>query len=193
MAVYSLREYPHVAQLRDGLKVTLRPMAPYDGERLLEFFLRVPEEDRFFLKDDVMSPQVIDGWTSHLDYDRALPLLAVLEEGRILGDAVLIRQRGGSRGHIGEIRAVIDPEHRGKGLGVLMMRELIQIAYDADLEMVIFEFVKDAQGEAIKAAEFLGAFSAGMVSDLAKDLHGRLHDVVFLKLPLGKWWEWSQF
>lgn len=191
MAVYAIARYPREVVLRDGSRLTVRPLEPSDGEALLAFFKRVPEEERFLLKEDVTSPQVIQSWIEHLDYDRALPLLAIVN-GRVVADAVLIRRRGGARSHVGEIRVVVDPEYRGRGLGMTLMRELIQIAHDAELEQVVFECVKDVQEAAIKAAESLGAFPSGTVTDLVKDIHGRPHDVVFLRLPLGKWWEWSQ-
>lgn len=192
MAVYPITRYPKEVELRDGVRVTLRPMTAADGEGLLQFFKGIPEAERFLLKDDVTSPAVISSWADRLDYDRALPLLAVAD-GRIVADAVLIRHRGGSRAHLGEIRVVVDPAYRGRGLGVTLMRELVEIAYDAELERVIFELVKDVQEEAIAAATYLGAFPVGTVTDLAKDSHGRPHDVVFLALPLGKWYEWSKF
>jgi len=192
MAVYAITRYPLEVELRDASRVTVRSMAPEDAEGLLSFFRAVPEADRFLLKEDVISPQVVYGWANNLDYDRALPLLA-LADGRIVADAVLIRRRGGSRAHIGEIRVVVAPDYRGRGLGVALIRELVAIAHDAELERVIFELVKDVQDEAIAAATFIGAFAVGTVSDFAKDHHGRPHDVVFLALPLGKWYEWSRF
>ncbi len=192
MAVYPITRYPKEVALRDGTAVQLRPMTAADAEGLLTFFRDIPAEERFLLKDDVTSPEVVCGWGNRLDYDRALPLLA-LAEGRVVADAALIRHRGGSRAHLGEIRVVVDPAYRGKGLGVALTQELIEIAYDAELERVIFELVTGVQDEAIAAATYLGAFPVGTVTDLAKDSHGRPHDVVFLALPLGKWYEWAKF
>jgi GNAT superfamily N-acetyltransferase len=192
MAVYAVKRYPRTAQLRDGAEVTLRPMEQGDAAALGDFFHSIPAEERFFLKDDVASPAVIESFVEDLDYDRALPLLA-LDGGRVVADAVLIRHRGGYRTHKGEIRVVIAPGHRGRGLGVLLMRELADIAWDAELECVEFELIRDVQDEAIAAAEFAGAFTVGSVSEHVKDSHGNLHDLVFLRIPLGKWWQWSQF
>lgn len=192
MAVYSIKRYPRQSEMRDGACVTLRPMTRGDEAPLLEFFKRVPEEERFLLKDDVTSPTVVHGWAEYLDYDRALPLLAVAGD-RIVADAVLVRHRGGYRSHSSEVRVVVDPEWRGRGLGLALMRELAEIAYDAELDQVTFEMVADVQDEMIRAAESLGAVTAGRVTDFAKDIRGHHHDVVYLTLPLGKWWEWSQF
>src|SRR5581483_8111067 len=102
----------------------------------------------------------------------------------IVADAVLIRHRGNAYSHVAEIRITVAPEYRGRGLGTAIMRELIEIAYDADLEFVLFELIKDLQGDAIQAVEGLSAFPAGTVADVARDIHGHQHDVLFLKLPL---------
>ena len=192
MAVYPITRYPLTCKLRDGSEVTLRPMTREDGPALAGFFLRVPEEDRFFMKDDVTNPASIESWVAHLDYDRALPLLGFDGE-RLVANAVLIRHRGGYRRDGAEIRVVIDPDYRERGLGTHLIRELTTIAWDAELEHVDFEMVADIQADAIDAVESLGAIHAGVLKEYVKDAHGRPHDLVFLRLPLGKWWQWSNF
>jgi GNAT superfamily N-acetyltransferase len=192
VTIYPIVRYPREIELRDGLRVALRPAVPADRDALLAFFRRIPAADRYFLKDDVASAQVVASFTDALDYDRALPLLA-FDGDRLIADAVLIRHRGGYRRHGAEIRVVVEPEYRGKGLGVTLIRELTDIAWDAELEYVEFELIADVQGDAIAAAEFVGAFEVGTVREFAKDEHGDLHDLVVLRIPLGKWWQWSTF
>jgi L-amino acid N-acyltransferase YncA len=192
MAVYTLTRYPQELRLRDGTCLEIRPMTADDVDTLLTFFLQLPEEERFLLKEDVTSRDVVQHWADGLDYDRALPLLA-LENGQVVADVVLLRHRGNARSHTGEIRITVDPRWRGRGLGVGLMRELLEIAYDAELEFVLFELVREAQQPAIDAAVFLGALEAGSIEAGARDSHGHPHDLVFLKLPLGKSWEWSRF
>ncbi len=192
MAVYKISRYPRTVRLGDGSELTLRPMAACDAGALLELFRAIPEGERYFLKDDVGAPQVVQAFAEHLDYDRALPLLA-LDGQRVVADAVLIRHRGGYLAHKAEIRLLVHPEFRQRGLGVLLMRELTDIAWDAELEEVEFELVRGVQDEAISAAEFVGAFEVGVLRDYVKDQHGQAHDLVVLRIPLGKWWQWSQF
>ncbi len=192
MAVYPITRYPSEIKLRDGTPVVVRPMTPDDCRSLHAFFSDISEEERFFLKEDVASPTVIQAWADRLDYDRALPLLA-LSGSSIVGDAVLIRHRGGYRGHAAEIRVVVATEFRGKGLGLAMLRELVEIAWDAELEQVDFELVAGIQDDALRAVEFLGGIKVGQISDAVRDKHGDLHDIVFLRLPLGNYWKLSQF
>lgn len=192
MAVYRISRYPREFELRDGTHLTVRPLEQTDCGALLAFFQQIPEEERFFFKDDVSSPAVIDRWTRELDYDRALPLVAV-DGTRIVADAVLLRQRGGARSHLAELRVAVDPAYRRRGLGSRLLRELAEIAYDAELDQLLFELVKDVEDEAIEAITFFGAVPLATLPDLVKDPSGRPHDVVYFSLPLGRYWKWAEF
>jgi L-amino acid N-acyltransferase YncA len=191
-AVYAMPAYPKEAQLRDGTKVTIRPLETEDGDALLQFFLGIPEEERFFLKDDVTSPEVVRRWTAELDYRRALPLVALAED-RIVAEAVLVRRRGNARSHLGEVRVTVAPDYRERGLGTTLVRELCDIADDAELDKVLVEAVADKEEDAIKAMEWLGFLRAGTIQGGAKDQQGHLHDVVIMAMPLGKWYQWSKY
>jgi L-amino acid N-acyltransferase YncA len=190
--VYQLTAYPKTATLRDGSAVTLRPLCDSDVQALSEFFSRIPEDERFFLKDDVSSPKVIGRWTGNLNYDRALPLVAVVDR-RIVGEAVLVRSRHGAYRSVAGLRVVVAPDARQRGLGTALMKELCDVAADAELERVTAEFVVGVQDDAIGAAERLGFLRAATIHELLRDQHGRPHDVAILSLPLGKWYEWWNF
>jgi GNAT superfamily N-acetyltransferase len=192
MAVYKLSRYPKQLSLADASSVEVRPMVPGDAEALLEFFGRVPDEERRLLKDDVASKSVIAAWAEHLDYDRALPLLA-FDGPRICADSVLIRHRGDARSHFAEVRVVVDPDYRNRGLGSAIMREAIDIAWDAEIESVQIEFVSGVQDDAGKAALMFGGEQIGTLKDAVRDHQGNTHDVVFMRIPLGRSWQWSRY
>jgi GNAT superfamily N-acetyltransferase len=192
MAVCKLSRYPKQLSLADASSVEVRPMVPGDAEALLEFFGRVPDEERRLLKDDVASKSVIAAWAEHLDYDRALPLLA-FDGPRICADSVLIRHRGDARSHFAEVRVVVDPDYRNRGLGSAIMREAIDIAWDAEIESVQIEFVSGVQDDAGKAALMFGGEQVGTLKDAVRDHQGNTHDVVFMRIPLGRSWQWSRY
>jgi hypothetical protein len=52
--------YPKTVMLGDGTAVILRPLAKEDKVSLLDFFRRVPAEERHYLKEDVTSLEVIE-------------------------------------------------------------------------------------------------------------------------------------
>lgn len=191
MAVYKLSAFPKQMKLSDTCTATVRPMVQEDGRALLEFFKRIPDSERYFLKDDVVSQAVIEGWARHLDYDRALPLLA-FDGDRICADGALIRHRGNARNHYAEVRVVVDPTLRGQGLGRALLKELCEIAWDAEIEFAQGEFVKGVQDEALAAVKELGGVEVGTVTDAYRDRDNQPHDMVVLRVPLGKSWEWAR-
>jgi L-amino acid N-acyltransferase YncA len=192
MAVYALTAYPKTITLRDRRQVVIRPLEREDESALLAFFKRLPASERHFLKHDVTSPSVISRWAKERDFDRALALVAVYE-GRVVADAVLTRSRHGAYRSVAGVRAAVDVEFRQQGMGSSMLRELCDIAKDADLERVNAELVTDVQEDAIRATEQLGFIRAATIHELLRDEDGRPHDLVVMSLPLGKWYEWWQF
>ena len=85
-----LRKFPRLATLNDGHQVTIRPLVPDDYATLHQFFLRAPEEDRFYLNNDVTAPEVIREFTGNISLDVAIPLVAVSGD-RIVADSTLHR------------------------------------------------------------------------------------------------------
>ena len=198
--------YPKTVALRDGAEVLVRRLAAGDEDALLSFFQAVPEAERFFLKDDVTSPDLIRGWVrdaerpdpepSHTALAPASPsgrtggrafALIALEDERILAEAALVRRRGAARGHLADLRVVVHQDYRHRGLGTALLSELLDVARDSGLSGVLFEAVADAQAQALAAAESLGFIRLGLVHGGAIDPDGRLHDVVLLVMPLRRW------
>lgn len=189
---YAIAAYPKEVPLRDGPTVTIRPLEPGDEQQLLDFFLGIPDEERFYLKDDVTSSALIHEWVHNIDYRRALPLVA-LDGSRIVAEAVLVRRRGNARSHVAEVRFVVAAECRNRGLGTIMIRELCDIADDEELDKVLFEVVADKEPEALEAAEHMGFLRVGAIEGGARDYDGRVHDIITLVMPLGKWYRWSKY
>ena len=189
---YKLTAYPKEIKLRDGRKCVLKPMTAMDKDALQDFFRRLSPEDRYYFKDDVTDPQVIEKWVQDVDYDRSLPLLAWVDDA-IAADGTLHRSRANARRHVGKIRISVAPDMRECGLGTTILQELTQIANENGLERLLLEAVVDKEAAAIKAAEFVGFVRAGILPGHARDADGHPRDIVLLEMPLGKWLEWWGF
>lgn len=183
MSLNIANRYPRRFELRDSSMVTVRPMSRADESGIVELFARIPAEERYFLKDDVTSPLLIREWIENLDYAKVLPLLA-LDDRRVVADAALLRHRSAALGHSAEIRVVIDPEYRDRGLAVGLMNELVKVATLSGLDEVVFEFVRGVQDAGIEGAEFLGAATEAVLPGWVRGVDGKRFDVVFLRLPL---------
>jgi L-amino acid N-acyltransferase YncA len=183
--VYSIPGYPTTYLIEGAEQITIRPMLASDKDDLLEFFRRVSVEDRFFLKEDVTSPKVIDRWAATLDYSRALPLLA-FKDGKIIGNGTLHHRRGGSRRHIGEVRVVVDPDYRNRGVGRGLLYKLIEIAKEKGLDKLMFELVSDAEEAAKHTASVLGFVPVAVLADHVRDYCGGDHDLLLMEKALIK-------
>jgi len=181
--VYPLPGYPTVYLTEDSQQITIRPMAPSDEKGLLDFFRRIPQEDRFYLKEDVTSPEVIHRWAENLDYSRALPLLAIMD-GKIVADGTLHHRRAGARRHIGEVRVVVDPAYRNRGVGRGLLNKLVDLARDKGVEKLMFEVVADTEEAAKHTAQVLGFVPIAALPGHVKDYCGNHHDLIIMELRI---------
>jgi len=176
-----ITNFREMVTLRDGTYVLLRPMASEDEARLKEFYGAVAEEDLRLFRHRVKDPAVIHDWSTTLDYSRVLPLLALVKE-RVVGNASLHLCEGPKR-HVAEIRLFLAKDFRRRGLGIKMLRTLIDLARRQGLGMLLVEIVAD-DANAIKAFEVLGFKSQATLEDAFMFPDGETHDLVLLTMPL---------
>lgn len=181
--MYPIPGYPTVYLTTDNAPMTIRPMVPEDQDALLDFFRSLPPEDRFSLKDDVTDPTVIARWAQTLDYSRVLPLLAFLD-GTIVGDGTLHHRRAGARQHIGEVRVVVAPAYRNRGVGRGLLHQLIAIAGDKGLKQLLFEVVADTEPAARHTAQVLGFIPVAVLPAHVRDSCGHPHDLIRMERRL---------
>jgi len=84
----------------------------------------------------------VEVWLDQIDLDRETVLVAIADE-RIIGTAVLQRQRHGWSRHVGEIRIVADPTFRRRGLGHALADAIMDLARQSGLEKLLAEMVSD--------------------------------------------------
>ena len=160
----------------------LRPMEGADEAGLVEFFRRIPVDDRQLFKDDVTKSSVIRGWIRNLDYTNILPLL-VFQDRRVVADATLHRDKRGWSRHVAEVRVSLDPDFRGRGLARMLLREFIDLGPDLDVA-ILNASVLDVQHEARELVESLGFVPIATFPQHAIDLAGVVHDVLVYSLTL---------
>ncbi len=141
--------------MRDGDEVSVRPLDPVGKIALLEFFERIPEEKRYYLKENVASAKVIPGWTSHMDSAKVI-LIVTVSVSAIVADATLHLNRAPAHHHIGEVRVVVGLDYREVGLGSRLIREILDITANLGLMKVSFELLAKREKEAVCPEERVG-------------------------------------
>jgi L-amino acid N-acyltransferase YncA len=180
---YLLAVYPKTSALADGTSVTVRTLIPQDRAEVGAFFERVPEEDRTFLKEDLLNREEVEIWLDEIDVDRETVMVAQAGK-RIIGTAVLERQRNGWARHVGEIRIVADPAFRRRGLGYLLAQTIFDLAKNCGVEKLTAEMVADEPGP-IRVFKQLGFRTEATLNDQVKDRNGSKHDLLVMAHYMG--------
>src|SRR5579859_8147549 len=123
---YLIKAYPKAVKLSDGSTVTIRNLIPQDRAEVGVFFEQVPTDDRAFLKEDLFNREEIEIWLDQVDPDHETVMVAVAAR-RIVGTAILERQRSGWSRHVGEIRIVAHPDYRRRGLGHVLAATIFEL------------------------------------------------------------------
>jgi GNAT superfamily N-acetyltransferase len=165
-------------KLKDGTVVLLRPMVKVDRKELGDFFSRLTPSVLQYVRNDVTNPEVLDKWVDQLNYDRVFPLLA-FKNDKIVANASLHRVSYGWRKHLATIRIVVDPIYHGKGLGTLMINELVDLSLEFGIEKLMVEFPLRAY-HALTMFKKAGFSPRAVIEGLMKDRHGEDLDIVIM-------------
>lgn len=187
-----LEGYPKEIMSKDGIPVLIRPLVKEDEQALLKFFSRIPEEERWFLRDDVADPEVMREWITNLDYSRVLPLVAVKEEDNtIIANVRLHRRPAECMAHIAHLRIVVDPDYRNQRIGTWMLLDAVKLAMSIGIEKLVAEFVAGVEEAAEHAAHKLDFFEQAVLKDYVKDRRGQYRDLIIMVKNIHR--EWSDF
>jgi L-amino acid N-acyltransferase YncA len=173
--------YRQLVTLRDGARVLLRPLVASDRQALIDFFAPISPEDKRYFRTDITNPDVVGSWVDNLDYDKVLPILAVMGD-RIVGDATLHFFQGPKR-HIAEVRIFLCKDFRHRGLGGRMLQAVIDLAKRRSLYMLDVEIASD-QTHIIKAFQSAGFVHKCTFEDYFMLPDGELRDLAHLILRL---------
>ena len=99
-------------------------------------------------------------------------------------DGTLHHRRAGTRKHVGEIRVVVEPEFRNKGVGRALVRRLIELAGDESIEKLVFELVEDGEPAARHTAKLLCFVPIALLPGHSRDGLGAKQDVVIMELDV---------
>lgn len=155
----------------------IRQLESDDRDALLRFLARVPEGDRTFFKEDVYEPSVAESWLA------PGPARAVaVDGGEVVGWLSLVRLHGWSD-HVGEVRLIVDPEHRGRGIGRRLAQQAVLEAHRLGLTKVVVEVIAQ-QEETIAMFRSLGFDPEALLVDHVRDRRGELRDLMVLAQPL---------
>jgi RimJ/RimL family protein N-acetyltransferase len=164
--------------------VKLIPASEVSSDQLNEFFGRIPDGEQAFLKENLRDPETIATWRRP---GRARREAAIDEAGTLLGVVSVIPELGWSD-HVGQLRLLVDPAHRGQGIGRDLARAALVQALELGLSKIIVEVVADQQ-PAINMFTALGFDPEALLRSHIRDRNGNLHDLIILAHMVDENWQ----
>lgn len=131
------KKYVAARELKNGLRVLLRPIKPEDERRFNEFLMSLSVESmrfRFFQILKELSHETLTQYCN-LDYDREIAIVAEHQEGsrQIIGAGRVIVEPDGKSG---EFAVLIGDPWQGAGLGSRLMDYIVTVARDMRLQRI---------------------------------------------------------
>ena len=162
-----------------GQRVTLRIMDARDGEGMLAFARGLPEHDLLFLRRDITQTEQVETWVQRIEAGVTTSLLVLDKDDSIAGYATVDGSDLPWSQHVAELRVLVGPALRGRGIGRLLTEEAFRIALGMGVDKIIGQMTVD-QHEAIAVFRSLGFQPEALLRDHVKDREGAKHDLVIL-------------
>ena len=168
--------YPRSASLRDGHKISLRLMQSSDSAAILDFARSLPADDLLFLQRDITQEAAVEEWLREIEARRTFTVLG-FDGDELLGEGDLHYNAADWTRHLGEIRLLLSPKARGRGLGRVLAEEIYAIAQQLRLELLTARMVLD-QAAAQSVFRRLGFQREAVLWDYVIDADGKTHDLL---------------
>jgi acetyltransferase len=146
---FAIRPYPKELERRlataDGGAIFLRPLRPEDEPAVTEAFRRLDPADvrlRFFAPVKELSHEMAARLTQ-IDYDREMALIGVGAGGGLEGPLGIARLSADPDNLKAEFAVIVRSDLKGRGIGGLMMRELIAYARTRGIGALVGEVLAE--------------------------------------------------
>jgi ribosomal protein S18 acetylase RimI-like enzyme len=155
--------------------MTIQEFTPDQVAALGDLFTRLPNSDLTFVKEDV-TPTAVAGWPTAPGWR----WVDVAPDGTVNGLAALLPLAGWSD-HVAELRLVVDPLTRGRGIGRGLAQHAVAHGVRAGLLKLVVE-VPAAQQPVTNMFLGMGFTGEALLRDHFRDRSGQLQDLLVLAL-----------
>ena len=151
----AIRPYPtryaQTTTLRDGTPIVIRPIRAEDEPRIVDFHQTVSADSiylRFFhhipLEERIRHERLTR--ICYIDYDREMALVAVRDDGAIIGVGRLVKVDPALAGGDAEFALLLSDSVQRQGLGAELLRRLVRVGRDWGCARVVADILPDNFG-----------------------------------------------
>ena len=182
MSGVDLAAFPKTVTLPDDSTVELRVLGRQDRDPMLAFARGLPGDDLMFLRVDITQEPVVDSWISDIESGSKSALCAYDDQG-LIGYASVTRNPLSWTRHVGEIRVMVSPAYRGRGLGRALTSHIFDLAEGLQLKKLTAHMTSDQHG-AQSAFRRLGFVPEALLADYVQDRNGVTRDMVIMSFDV---------
>lgn len=172
--------------MNSGLKASpsflIKSMAEADDATIARFICRIPSHDLLFLDRDIREPKVLAAWRKAIESGSVHSLVAIAGD-EIVATTAVIREPLSWSAHVAEVRLLVLPEWRGKGVGRALLEASIKQAVADGAAKLTARMTPDQRG-AITLFEETGFRGEALLRDHVRDVGGAQHDLAILSLDV---------
>ena len=172
--------------LKDGTGIVIRTMTMKDLDPLMTFYKSLPQRDRRYFRVDVTDRDVMTQRVKMMRSGNFVRTIALLND-KIIATGILEFSDEDWRSHQCELRTIVDPKIRHKGLGTVMLRELYLLAAEKKVEKVVVRIMRP-QKAARAICHKLGLREESVLPDYVKDTTGKKQDMIIMAGDTKDFW-----
>ncbi|MDA0815767.1 MAG: GNAT family N-acetyltransferase [Chloroflexi bacterium] len=165
-----------------GETITLRWMTQSDGPLILDYANALPAHDLLFLRRDITNPADVEAWLQDASAGLSDTVLA-LKNDELVGYAAVVSDGLHWTRHVRELRVVVAPSMRGKGLGWMLTGQAFATAKEQGVRKMVAQMTTD-QESALAAFTRLGFEPEAVLKNHVMDRDGDLHDLQIMALDV---------
>ena len=167
---------------KTATSVAIQSLADCSALALETFVGKVPVHDLLFLDRDIRQPRVLAAWRRAIESGAVQSLVAVADN-EIVATTAVIRDPLSWSAHVADVRLLVLPESRGKGVGRTLLEASIAQAIAQGATKLTARMTPDQRG-AITLFEESGFRGEALLRDQVRDTNGDLHDIAVLSLDV---------
>ena len=166
--------------MTEKTEIAVRPPARADAPALARFAAAMPPHDLLFLARDIREPKVLEAWLAAQEHGQIASLIAVADS-EVVATIAAISDRFSWSPHVWDVRLLVAPGWRGKGLGRRLLDQIVTDAIAAGAGKLTARMTPDQAG-AITLFEECGFRAEALLLGHVRAADGTLHDLAVLSL-----------
>jgi RimJ/RimL family protein N-acetyltransferase len=164
--------------LKNKETVTVRDLRCDDVLLSQKFFQSIPKSKRKYFRSDVTNIHHLEERCMESEKGKVIRRIALMS-GAVVADASLAIDLDSWKSGTAYLRLVIDPNHIGKGVQLVLAKDMYDLADEKHLEKIVSEFMRP-QKDLMEIYQKLGFRLEGVLPDYVHDQEGKEQDMVIM-------------